>query len=99
VALATGLGLPHNAARAVSLGVAVVLCAGVVVSGRRSADGDRRAFSLAVVACLALSPIVWLGYYTLLLAPIALARPRLAPLWALALAPWLFSNPNTTAPV
>lgn len=99
IALAAGLGLGHTGARVLSLALAGALCAGVLVAGRRGAEGDRRAFSLAIVACLALSPIVWLGYYMLLLAPIALARPRLAPLWALVLAPWLFSNPNTTAPV
>ena len=55
----------------------------------RREDGDRRAFSMAVIASIAISPIVWLHYFTLLVAPLALARPRLAWPWALLWAFWL----------
>jgi hypothetical protein len=47
------------------------------------ADGDRRAFGLAVVACLVGTPIVWDHYMVLLFVPIALLSPRLSRLWAL----------------
>ena len=49
----------------------------------RREEGDRRPFSMAVIASIAISPIVWLHYFTLLVAPLALARPRLAWPWAL----------------
>jgi len=51
----------------------------------RSADGERRSFSLVVVAALVASPIVWPHYMALLLVPIALAAPRLSPLWLVPL--------------
>jgi hypothetical protein len=51
-----------------------------------------------VVATLTLSPIVWLSYFVLLAAPLALARPRLSPAWLLIVAPWAFANPNSLAP-
>jgi hypothetical protein len=56
---------------------------------RRTAalGGHERAFTLAVLAALLLSPIVWQQYYALLFAPIAILRPRFRALW---LAPVLF---------
>ncbi len=44
-------------------------------------EGDRRAFSAAVVCALVFSPLVWVHYYALLVVPIALARRRFAWLW------------------
>jgi hypothetical protein len=49
----------------------------------------RRSLPLFVVASLILSPIVWLHYLLLLVIPLALARPRLSPLWGLPLIFWL----------
>ena len=69
------LGLPSLVARA---------CGSL--SGLRSwsassssdVDGDERtAFIVAVAASLALTPIVWLHYFALLLVVVALAQPRL----------------------
>jgi alpha-1,2-mannosyltransferase len=97
VALAGSLGLSAGAGRAIAVLATAALCAAAVVVARRE-DGDRRAFGLAVVACLALSPIVWLSYFVLLLAPLGLAARRLSPVWLLVLAPWVFANANTTAP-
>jgi len=37
--------------------------------------------TLALAAGFAASPIVWMHYFLLLLVPLALARPRLSPLW------------------
>jgi glycosyl transferase family 87 len=51
-------------------------------------DGDRRALSAAVIGAVMVSPIVWGHYYVLLALPIALARPRLSPLWFAPLAFW-----------
>jgi hypothetical protein len=64
------------------------LLAAAVLLGRR-AGGDAAAFSLCIAASIALTPIVWLHYFTLLLAPLALVRPRLSPAWLLALAFWV----------
>ena len=64
----------------------VALLAGVVVAARR-ADGDRIAFTLAVAATIALTPIVWLHYFALLVVPVAVFRPRFAWVWLLL---WLF---------
>ena len=55
-------------------------------------------FALAVVACLACSPIVWNHYFALLIVAIAVLRPRLSWLWALAPAFWLIPNANHPAP-
>jgi hypothetical protein len=97
VALGSSVGLPASVARGAAFAVTAALCAVACFVARRP-DGDRRAFSLAVVATLVLSPIVWLSYFVLLAAPLALARPRLSPAWLLIVAPWLFANPNSLAP-
>ena len=68
-------------------------------SGSRSAQGcssassllarrgdDRSAFILAIAASLALTPIVWLHYFALLLVPVAVSRPRLGVVWFVPLA-------------
>jgi hypothetical protein len=55
----------------------------------RRPDGDRRAFSAALVAALVLSPLLWIHYFALLVVPIALARRRFSWLWVVpALALW-----------
>jgi hypothetical protein len=78
------LGLPSPAARAVWLALGLVLVAGIVLVGRRG--GEQKAFILAIAASLALTPIVWLHYFALLLVVVALARPRLGALWFVPLA-------------
>jgi hypothetical protein len=78
------LGLPSPAARALWLALGVALLAAVVVTGRRG--DERSAFILAIAAALALSPIVWLHYFALLLLVVALAQPTLGVLWFLPLA-------------
>jgi hypothetical protein len=62
--------------------LAVVLCA-------KRGFADQRTFTLAIVASLALTPIVWQSYFAILLVPIALNRPRLDVVWLLPLAFWL----------
>ncbi len=80
---ALDLGLPSPAARAVWLVAGAALLALVVLLARR---GDERSALIAAVgACLALSPIVWLHYFALLLVPVALARPRLGLIWLVPL--------------
>ena len=79
---AVGLGASLSAAKAITsaLGVAVLVFA-VVVTRRH--DGDRRGFSAALVASVALLPIVWPHSLVVLLVPLALASPVLGRLWFL----------------
>jgi hypothetical protein len=88
VALGDQAGMPIGVARTLPFLVGIPLLVAVFVVARGE-DGDRRAFSLAVIAAIAITPIVWLHYFTLLVLPLALARPRLAWLWALLWAFWL----------
>ena len=66
-------------ARGVWLAVGLGCLAAVVVSGRRG--NERASFVLAVAAALALSPIVWLHYFTLILVVVSIAQPRLGAAW------------------
>jgi alpha-1,2-mannosyltransferase len=73
------LGLPSGAARGLWLLLGLGLLAAVVVLGRRG--DERSAFLLALAASIALTPIVWLHYFALLLVVVALAQPRLGFVW------------------
>jgi hypothetical protein len=77
-----------------AVGVAAVVA--LVLLRRR---GDEVTFGAAVVAALIATPILWNHYLVLLLAPIALARPRLAPLWLLPLALWATPHPESVGVV
>jgi hypothetical protein len=88
VALGAAAGLPPDSAKLLLWLVGVPLLAVVPVVARHE-DGDRRAFSIAIVASLLLTPIVWLHYFALLIVPLALARPRLAWTWGLLWLLWL----------
>jgi hypothetical protein len=62
----------------------------------RRPDGDRRSFGAAILASLVLSPLVWLHYYVVLIAIVALASPTFGPLWLLpALAFWPFADDHS----
>jgi alpha-1,2-mannosyltransferase len=83
---ASGLGIAGARAAAALIGVALLVA--TVLVARRPL-GDQRSFIIAIAASLALSPVVWLHYFVLLLVPLALARPRFTPLWLLPMAFWL----------
>jgi hypothetical protein len=79
-----------------SLGAAVAVCwlAGLVLLGvaawvARRPDGDRRAFTLCVAACVFASPIVWSSNAAFLLVPVAIMWPRLSAPWLYGYAIWL----------
>jgi hypothetical protein len=76
-------GLPSSVARVVWLtfGLAALGC--VVLLGLRY--DERSAFIAAIAASLALTPIVWLHYFALLLVVVAVAQPRLSFVWFLPL--------------
>lgn len=87
VALGSSLGLGERAELLPWLVGGLVLGAAAWVTRRE--DGDRQSFSLAIVAAILLTPIVWLHYFLLLAVPLALARPRLSAAWLLLLVFWL----------
>lgn len=86
VAIADELGL-GSVGPALAAIVGGALLAAALWWGRR--QHEVRAFTLAVAASLALSPVVWLHYLTLLIAPLGLARPRFSPLWLLPIVLWV----------
>jgi hypothetical protein len=68
-------------------------CVAAIFALARRYEGDRRAFSAAVLAALALSPLVWIHYYVLLIVPIGLAARRLNAVWLLPiLAFWAYTD-------
>ena len=58
----------------------------LVVRQRRT---DSVSFTIAIVASLLCTPVVWLHYLELLVVPIAVARPRLSALWLVPLATYV----------
>ena len=88
VALGVEVGLAEGVAAALPWLIGLSLLAAVVVVAR-GGDADQRAFSLAIIASIALTPIVWQHYFALLVVPLALARPRLSSAWVLLMIFWL----------
>ena len=78
------LGMSSTLARVAWFALGFGLLACVVIVGRRG--GERSAFILAIAAALALTPIVWLHYFALLVVVVALAQPRLGVIWFVPLA-------------
>jgi hypothetical protein len=76
--LAISLHASAHAAALIGGMVAVAAVAAIVLLRRR---GDQTTFATAVCAALIATPILWMHYLVLLIAPIAIMRPRLAPLW------------------
>ena len=91
------LGLPSPVARGIWLALGLALVAAVVLVGRRGAE--RSAFVLAIAASLALTPIVWLHYFALLLVVVALAQPRLGAIWFVPLAMVITPGSGHPAPL
>jgi hypothetical protein len=81
--LATSLGSSPHLGEALCLVAAAIGTWWIVILARRPREGDRRALAAAVVTAILATPILWSHYLIMVLVPIALARPRLAPLWLL----------------
>ena len=86
-ALGLAVGVPTTAVHVAGAMLALLVVPLLVALGHRP-DGDRRAFCACIGSALLISPIVWLHYLVLLVVPIAVARPRLAPLWLVPLVLW-----------
>lgn len=95
-ALLTDAGAPSLVARGAWAAMVAAVLLGVTVAGRKG--DDRLSFSLAVFAAVVASPIVWLHSFVLLLAPLAIYRPRFGPLWLLPAALWFGSGTGNGAP-
>jgi alpha-1,2-mannosyltransferase len=80
--LLTQLGVPSPLAASYLIGAAVLATVWVV---RRD---ESLAFVVALAAALALTPIVWVHYFSLLLIPLALGSRRLTWWWSLPVAVW-----------
>ena len=87
VAAGLALGLGPAAARAVAVAIGLGLLAFCWREGRRGYD--ERSLALALAGALALSPIVWLHYFVLLLVPIALARRTFGAIWLIPALFWI----------
>jgi len=92
VGMTAELGLPAAVGQFFALVVGVGLLVGCVLFARRA--DDERAFTCAVAATLAVSPIVWLHYLVLLLVPMAILRPRFSVLWLLPVLLWVSPRPG-----
>jgi alpha-1,2-mannosyltransferase len=86
------LGVSGGAATAVTVVLSLVAVVAIALAAR-GADGDRRAFAVAVLASVLTTPLLWLHYLLLLFVPIALYRPRLSGIWFLPLVLW--ATPTT----
>jgi hypothetical protein len=73
------LGVPASDGSRAALAVGVLVAVGAFYVGRRG--NERASISLAVLAAVMGSPILWPYYYALLLIPLAIARPRFGGLW------------------
>ena len=92
VGMAATAGLPAVVGQGLTLVVGGALLVACVVFARRA--DDVRAFTCAVAATLALSPIVWLHYLVVLLVPLAIARPRFSAIWLLPILLWVSPKPG-----
>jgi Glycosyltransferase family 87 len=92
VGVTATLGVGEIVGQVLTLGVGAGLLVGCVILGRRG--DEARAFTCAVAATLALSPIVWLHYLVALLVPLAILRPRFSLIWLLPVLLWVSPKPG-----
>ena len=92
VGMASTLGLERDGGEGLTVVLGGALLVSCVVLARRG--DDRRSFTCAVAATLALSPIVWLHYLVLLLVPLAISRPRFSAMWLLPILLWSSPRPG-----
>ncbi len=91
--VALDVGAASWVARALWLALGIGLLGLFIMVDRRGAD--RAAFILGIATALALTPIVWLHYFELLLVAVAVARPRLGFVWFVPLAMWFLSTTDS----
>jgi hypothetical protein len=87
VAMATRFGYEPNVGHVLMAIVGVALLGAMVNFGRHG--DDFRAFTCAIAAALAVTPVVWQHYLVLFAVPLALARPRFSVIWLLPIVLWV----------
>jgi hypothetical protein len=95
VALVLHLGFSTTAADAVGVVCAATAGIACVVVGRRR--DDLGALVLAVALTLLATPVLWMHYFSLILVPLAIARPRLHWTWGLPIVLLACSSRSTSA--
>jgi hypothetical protein len=94
MALAGGEGHSSSAVLALALILAGALVGCAFILGCRNQDTS--AFALCILAALIASPIVWLHYFSLLMLPLALTKPRVSAWWLVPVLLWFpITTPST----
>ncbi len=86
VGMAAALGLDQVVGRVLTLAAGCALLFWCLRLGRQG--DDLRAFTCSILAAMALTPIVWAHYLLLLLAPLAVVRPRFSAIWLVPVLLW-----------
>ena len=87
VGMTSELGLDASIGRLLTVVVGGAFIGATILLGRRG--DDARAFTCAIAAALALTPVVWMHYFVLFVVPLAIARPRFSALWLLPIVLWV----------
>jgi hypothetical protein len=95
-ALAHDLGASTGLSRLLGIVLVVVVLGLCAWEGRRGEDA--KSFAYAVAATIVASPIVWLHSFVLLLAVVALFRPRFSAAWLLPASLWFASGNGNGTP-
>jgi hypothetical protein len=95
--LASALGLPATVGTVAIAAAAVV--GSLLVFRLARTSGDASAFAASILTALFATPLLWNHYLVLLLAPLALAFPRLSPAWVLMLLLWASPHPEAAGVV
>ena len=86
-AMTTATGGSEVLGVAISAVIGGALVGAVLILGR--GGDDFRAFTCAIAAALALTPVVWQHYLVLLAVPLGIAVPRFSPIWLLPVLLWV----------
>jgi alpha-1,2-mannosyltransferase len=89
-AFAISAGAPTWVAHATAITIAALGVVALVLI-----RDERKSLEAAVAVSLLATPILWMHYLILLVIPIALARPRLAVMWALPIVLWVTHKPES----
>lgn len=81
-------GLLHLTGRPATL-FALAVAIGAVAAVAAARRDDRVAFAVAIAGSLLATPVLWIHYFALLVVPLGILRPRLAPAWLALLGFWL----------
>ena len=87
MSLTRDLGAGRASGYIIAIAIGLACAVACVVNGRKGRDAS--ALTLAITIALLVTPLVWIHYFALFLVPVAIASPRLGPLWLLPLAYWL----------